>query len=504
MANLLNLHTQCPVCREECNGNLGKHLRHAHGERALMHAVVEAKQSGMSDAEIGARFGITFRQMERLLTLAHGANIAPLPREKPVKRWEPKAFQLETTTVWSFKQRGDWATHNGRYRGNWSPYIPRNLILRYSRPGEVVIDPFVGGGTTAVEAKLLGRRCVGIDINPACVELTRQSLQFTPPASLFSNLTIYEPEIRVGDARNLAGIDDESIDLICAHPPYAGIIEYSPRIDGDLSQLGIGEFVRQMEQVARECYRVLKPGRHCAVLIGDTRRKKHVVPIGFEVVDAFLRAGFRLKELVIKRQHNCKTTGFWAEKSVRYNFLLLAHEYLPVFEKPAPDVNTLEENGYSAVGIATPSLEMLEPHDSVDPETTSVWIVPGEQLERLLRGKIAHRYSREGRYALLITSKQEQAQVYSVPQYLNHLRSLLSEQSLTPGAFVIIEAADVRAGHTIIPLAKQIHDSLKDDKRLWLKEIIIVAPEAPLLDAESLCADLTITHRYLLVYEVVC
>jgi len=41
-----------------------------------------------------------------------------------------------------------------------------------------------------------------------------------------------------------------------------------------------------------------------------------------------------LKEIIIKEQHNCKMTAEWREKSLKFNFLLLAHEYLPVFEKP--------------------------------------------------------------------------------------------------------------------------------------------------------------------------
>ena len=61
---------------------------------------------------------------------------------------EPEDFELETNTVWSFKKRGNWATHDAKYRGNWSPFIPRNIILRYSKKGEIVLDPFIGSGTT--------------------------------------------------------------------------------------------------------------------------------------------------------------------------------------------------------------------------------------------------------------------------------------------------------------------------------------------------------------------
>lgn len=76
---------------------------------------------------------------------------------------EYKDFELETTSIWSFPERGNWANHSGNYRGNWSPYIPRNLILRYTKEKEWVLDPFVGSGTTAIEAALLNRNFVGVD-----------------------------------------------------------------------------------------------------------------------------------------------------------------------------------------------------------------------------------------------------------------------------------------------------------------------------------------------------
>ena len=74
---------------------------------------------------------------------------------------QPNSFSPEQTTIWSFPDRGKWATHSGRYRGNWSPYVPRNLILRYSKPGDWVLDQFLGSGTTLVEAKLLNRHAIG-------------------------------------------------------------------------------------------------------------------------------------------------------------------------------------------------------------------------------------------------------------------------------------------------------------------------------------------------------
>lgn len=245
---------------------------------------------------------------------------------KKIKKWEPEEFELEMNTVWSFPDRGKWATHDAKYRGNWSPYIPRNLLLRYSNEGDLILDQFAGGGTTLVEAKLLNRNVIGVDINNNALERCKEKCDFE-----YENAgKVYFHE---ADARNLNFIRDESIDFICTHPPYANIIKYSEDIENDLSHLKVKDFLIEMEKVASESYRVLKKDKFCAILMGDTRQKGHIISMSFEVMKIFEKVGFKTKEIIIKEQHNCKATGFWKTNSVKYNFLLIAHEYLFVFKK---------------------------------------------------------------------------------------------------------------------------------------------------------------------------
>jgi len=246
----------------------------------------------------------------------------------------PKNYALERTTVWSFPDRGSWATHKGNYRGNWSPYIPRNLILKYTKKGDWVLDQMMGSGTTLIEAKLLERNAIGVDINLDAVMVARDRLNFTYNP-IFPEYN--EPTIKTywGDARNLDKIADESIDLIATHPPYASIISYTKnkKLSDDLSQVPFEEYLRGMRKVAEESFRVLKPNKICAILIGDTRKHKHYVPIAFRVMQTFLDVGFILKEDIIKLQWNMKTTRErWRGKE--YEFYLIAHEHLFVFRKP--------------------------------------------------------------------------------------------------------------------------------------------------------------------------
>ena len=235
---------------------------------------------------------------------------------RKITKWEPEDFELEMTSVWSFPKRGDWATHDAKWRGNWSPYIPRNLLLRYSKEGDLVLDQFAGGGTTLVEAKLLNRNIIGVDINEKALERRKEKIDFRHKGA------DSKVKLQKGDARKLDFISDEKVDFICTHPPYANIIHYSEGQDvpEDLSNLKKKDFLQEMRKVASECYRVLKPGKFWAILIGDMRNKGCVQPLGFETVQVFLETGFTPKEIILKEQHNCRATGYWKTNGVKYNF----------------------------------------------------------------------------------------------------------------------------------------------------------------------------------------
>jgi len=505
-------------------------------EKELQEAILQEKAKGISDLEIGQKYGVTFRYIEQLITRSQGLNISNLKASKKIKTINPKNFKEEKTTVWSFKQRGNWATHSGEYRGNWSPYIPRNVILKYSKPGETVLDYFCGAGTTAVECKLLGRRCISLDINDKAIELAKRNLDFTIESGQlkFTNEEsyhqIYEPQVLIGDARDLSFLQDNSIDLICSHPPYANIIHYTDSKEGDLSFLDIDNFLKEMIKVARESFRVLKPGRQCAILIGDTRRKKHIIPLGFKLINVYLDEGFKLRELVIKRQHNCKTTGFWYANSLKYNFLLLAHEYLPIFEKPLINSPTSVKEKFEDYGLLFPAIEKPSIKRKLEEfETTTVWIFPEKDYEKLLNKNVIDRYSNGKNYStitLVSHSKNEMKFIEknlqkekellfikssflngspshsNIEYYLNKTKEIINRELpyINTGGFLVIQTQDIRIDGYLEPFAKRFVDMLTFDN-LWLKEIIIVNQEKLNSNINKLKEYLNITHEYLLVYE---
>ena len=251
-------------------------------------------------------------------------------------------YNPECTTVWSFPERGSWATHNPKYRGNFAPQIPRNIIEMYSKKGDSILDPMVGAGTTLIEAKLLARNAWGLDINPEAIKLTKAGLRFKhhPPS---------RQKTKIDDARDLSFLKNDSFDLILTHLPYLNIIKYSEgKIPEDLSNIGsLPKFCDEIEKIANELFRVLKPDKFCAILIGDTRKGKHYVLLAYRVMQRFLKVGFVLKEDIVKIQHNCASTKRWEWKAKREKFYLIMHEHLFVFRKPKLNEN-LSRIRYSA------------------------------------------------------------------------------------------------------------------------------------------------------------
>jgi DNA modification methylase len=505
-------------------------------ENDINAAILREKLLGIPDFEIGHKYGVTYHYIERLITQSQGLNVSSLKKSLKIKSLHPKYFKEEQTTVWSFKQRGNWATHSGEYRGNWSPYIPRNVILKYSYPDELVLDYFCGAGTTAVECKLLGRKCIAFDINDKAIELAKKNVGFSMELQQLtfidekSHLKVYEPKLSVGDARDLSFLQDNSIDLICAHPPYANIIHYTDSKEGDLSFFDIDDFLKKMDKVAKESFRVLKPGKQCAILVGDIRRKKHVIPLGFKLMNVYLDAGFKLRELVIKRQHNCKTTGFWYANSIKYNFLLLAHEYMPIFEKPKSSVSSsVKERGVD-YGLMVPILEKAPLKRKLDElETTTVWVLPEKDFEECLNKNVIDRYSNGESYSIInfvshsknetkFTNRSEQrgngllfikssflnnSPSYSdIEYYLKEIEKFVNQglPNIKKDGYFVIQTQDVRLDRYIEPLAKKVVDILTHDD-LWLKEIIFVTQEEQNCHTEKSREHLKITHQYLLVYE---
>jgi 16S rRNA G966 N2-methylase RsmD len=220
---------------------------------------------------------------------------------------DPPAFKLETGSLWTFKQRGTWGMHDSRYRGNWAPEVPRNLIERFCKPGALVFDAFSGGGTTILEAIALGRRAYGTDVSARAVRIANHKANGLAAALKLHRRAVPDWRIVLEDARALS-LEDGSVDLICAHPPYLDIIAYTRDDARDLSRYqDPTRFIAEFRKVVAEMHRVLKV------------------------------SAFNLREVIIKEQPTSAMKQYWSQKKRARFFYQIAHEYLFILEKPTDD-----------------------------------------------------------------------------------------------------------------------------------------------------------------------
>ena len=473
--------------------------------------IIEDKIKGLSDQEIGNKYNVNLKFIEKSITKNLGVNISnPLSFSNPlkvIKKMAPKDFNLEQNTVWSFKSRGNWATHNGNYRGNWSPYIPRNILLKYSKENDLVLDYFCGSGTTAVESKLLNRNFIGIDINEFAIKLAKENTYFLHKTAdenvKFKESSGISIDLTVGDARDLSSLNDSSVDLICSHPPYANIINYTHNNKDDISNYEPADFIEEIEKVAKESYRVLKDNKYCSILIGDMRKNKNVIPLGFWTIDKFLKEGFVIKELIIKRQHNCKTTGFWYTNSIKFNFLLLAHEYLVIFEK----LDKKEVKNYKNK-IEMPFIQYEKGkikfigNDNIQQESTTVWIFEKENWMDNTLNNLIKRYG-NGNYSIYNNDDHKKSSNLLIYFYGNDFSNFNKNfyNYLEKEGILAIICEDMRTNDDLIysnPI--YIEKYFSKDSRLKIKEIVVIQIKG-IEGTNNKDYNLSINHKYLMVYK---
>lgn len=341
-------------CGETHNHSIVSHIKRIHSKEWKKWSLefVRLRNRGLSPSSIIKNFRtkdgkllFTTSVVEKAIrrTIENKDAELRILSKPSVDEWEPSSFSLQRTTVWNFQKRGNWAVHQNDYRGNWAPSVPRNLILRYSLEGETILDPFVGGGTTLIEAWLNNRRSFGLDVSPTAIKTSQERIKEMENKTQKDgrkNLNQeFKPLLIRADARDAKEalsrhhVEDGSVKLACIHPPYLNSLRYTETIEEDLSRISDKDiFCDQIQLVASQIYDLVADKGTCAVLIGDIKRNNRVVPLGFLVKERFENEDFQLRDIIIKVQHADSSTRFWYTKRKKIDYLM-AHEYLFIFSK---------------------------------------------------------------------------------------------------------------------------------------------------------------------------
>ncbi len=236
------------------------------------------------------------------------------------KVWKP-TLELQTTTLWEYPSQhyGEEEQGSQGYIGATPSYVIWNLLKRYTKEGDQVLDPMCGSGTTLDVCKDLNRKGLGFDLDPR------------------------RADIQEADARKIP-LKDHSVNFAFVDPPYSTHVRYSglPECIGELNANEPGYF-EAVNLVIREMFRVLKPGGYMGLYVSDSFKKdKYFIPIGFELF-AMMRQLMEPIDIICVTRHNKSMKRFnWHRAAIEGNYFLRGFNYLFVMRKAKAAKNNPE------------------------------------------------------------------------------------------------------------------------------------------------------------------
>jgi hypothetical protein len=253
-----------------------------------------------------------------------------------LNRWK-EYTDIITDSLWILDKRDTSGAHLGWYWGNFIPQIPHQLMMRYTKKGEWVLDTFVGSGTTLIECKRLGRNGIGIELNS---EVARKARELIDKEKNIYNVTT---EVITADSRkvNLRDILNKhkvnKVQLMIMHPPYHDIIKFSRQPDDLSNAKSVEEFIKMFADVIDNTTPYLDKGRYLGIVIGDKYSAGKWIPLGFYIMNEVLKRSFSLKSIIVKNFEETRgkrnQKDLWKYRALVGGFYIFKHEYILLFKK---------------------------------------------------------------------------------------------------------------------------------------------------------------------------
>lgn len=263
-----------------------------------------------------------------------------------LSRWR-EYDHIWTDSLWLIEARDRTGGHQLDYHGNFVPQIATQTYLRYTRENDVVLDLFLGSGTSAIEAVRLNRRFVGVELKPELVAYVRakiRELENTHPTPLLD----HRVHILQGDSTQeetfrrvrevLARMGESAAHLLVLHPPYHDIIRFSAD-PADLSNApDLPAFLDRFERSVRLGVELLMPGRFVVLVVGDKYSRGELVPLGFYCLQRCQQVGLIPKAIVVKNitgneRGKGRATNLWRYRALAGGYYIFKHEYVVIFQK---------------------------------------------------------------------------------------------------------------------------------------------------------------------------
>jgi ParB family chromosome partitioning protein len=261
------------------------------------------------------------------------------------RKWKEYADRcsLQYYSVWPVVRHDPFFAVPGTiYPGTFPMVVAVNCVLRFSKAGDVVVDPFIGSGTTLVACAMHGRRGIGVDVNPEAQAATEKRFSIVSERQPRMKKALAAQRFIQGDSRDLSFLRNESVDLVIAHPPYLDMKDYGPK--GTYHHPS--EYREFLRATFNEVHRVLKPQRYFCIQIAPyAARHAALHYMTYQIAD---QVGFRFVDEVIilfedyvgysssasgRVSTARRKVSFGKYRSIATNSFLHNHEYVVFFQK---------------------------------------------------------------------------------------------------------------------------------------------------------------------------
>lgn len=252
-----------------------------------------------------------------------------------------KESDINTDSLWLINERDKSGKHKNIYHGNFIPQIPNQLLKRFTKKDETILEPFMGSGTTLFECEKLGRKYIGFDINPTMIEYVNEAMRDEKFAdNFYINICNSLDKIEVDKNIKIANekLKNKSVQFVLMHPPYMDIVKFTED-EHDLSNINnINEFVQKFKIICENSLAFLDKNRYFAVVIGDVYKNGEVLPLGFYCMDMIKRNfKVKLKGVIVKNIEGNRgklgVGGIWRYRALNSDYYIFKHEYIFVFKK---------------------------------------------------------------------------------------------------------------------------------------------------------------------------
>lgn len=243
---------------------------------------------------------------------------------------------ITTDSLWIIDKRDNSGVHSGDYHGNFVPQIPYQLFSRYTKSGEWILDPFMGSGTSLIEAQRMKRNSIGIDLQSEVVNEALKRIQIE--ANKDCSYHVFNGDSQtINMDKIMDSIGIKKLQFVIFHPPYWNILKFSDN-NNDLSNAKTLEnFLDSFGNIIDNSTKYLEKNRYCACVIGDKYANSQIIPLGFHCMNKFIEKNFLLKAIIVKNFGETKgknnQQGIWRYRAITNDFYIFKHEYIFIFKK---------------------------------------------------------------------------------------------------------------------------------------------------------------------------